>query len=51
MVNISHDLRTPLAIARGFAETLALKEGQLPPEEERGYADLVVGKIRHVKKW
>ncbi len=52
MVNISHDLRTPLAIARGFAETLALKEGQIPPEEERGYADLVVGKIRHVeKKW
>jgi signal transduction histidine kinase len=50
MVNISHDLRTPLAIARGFAETLALKKGQLSEEEERAYGNLVVGKIRQVEK-
>ena len=29
MVNLSHDLRTPLAIARGYAETLSLKKGDL----------------------
>jgi signal transduction histidine kinase len=50
MVNISHDLRTPLAIARGYTETLALKKGQLPPEEEAMYIELVVSKLRQVEK-
>jgi signal transduction histidine kinase len=50
MVNISHDLRTPLAIARGYTETLALKKGQLRPEEEAVYIELVVSKIRQVEK-
>jgi signal transduction histidine kinase len=50
MVNISHDLRTPLAIARGYTETLVLKKGQLQPEEEATYIELVVSKIRQVEK-
>jgi K+-sensing histidine kinase KdpD len=50
MVNISHDLRTPLAIARGYTETLALKKGQLQPEEEAAYVELVMSKIRQVEK-
>ena len=50
MVNISHDLRTPLAIARGYAETLQLKKGQLQPEEVAAYSELVVGKLRQVEK-
>jgi signal transduction histidine kinase len=50
MVNISHDLRTPLAIARGYTETLALKKGQLRPEEEAVYIELVVSKLRQVEK-
>jgi signal transduction histidine kinase len=50
MVNISHDLRTPLAIARGYTETLVLKKGQLRPEEEATYIELVVSKIRQVEK-
>ena len=29
MTNMAHDLRTPLAIARGYAETLQLKRGEL----------------------
>jgi signal transduction histidine kinase len=48
MVNISHDLRTPLAIARGYAETLVMKKGELAPEEERNYSELVVAKLRQV---
>jgi signal transduction histidine kinase len=50
MVNISHDLRTPLAIARGYAETLFMKKGELSPDEERTYSDLVVAKLSQVDK-
>ncbi len=49
IVNLSHDLRTPLAIALGYGETLLLKRGELKPEEEREYMELVVGKIRQVE--
>jgi signal transduction histidine kinase len=50
MVNISHDLRTPLAVVRGYTETLALKKGQLRPEEEASYIGLVMSKIRQIEK-
>jgi signal transduction histidine kinase len=50
MTNMSHDLRTPLAIARGYAETLQLKRGELSVGEEREYGELVLGKIRQVEK-
>jgi signal transduction histidine kinase len=49
IVNLSHDLRTPLAIARGYGETLLLKRGELRAEEERDYMELVVAKIRQVE--
>jgi signal transduction histidine kinase len=50
MTNMSHDLRTPLAIARGYAETLQLKRGELSDGEEMEYGELVLGKIRQVEK-
>jgi signal transduction histidine kinase len=50
MTNMAHDLRTPLAIARGYAETLQLKRGQLRMDEEREYGELVLNKIRQVEK-
>jgi signal transduction histidine kinase len=49
IVNLSHDLRTPLAIARGYGETLLLKKGELSPGQEQEYMELVVGKIRQVE--
>ncbi|HVU95927.1 MAG TPA: HAMP domain-containing sensor histidine kinase [Puia sp.] len=48
MINISHDLRTPLAIARGYAETLVMRKGELGPADERAYGELVVTKLRQV---
>ena len=40
LANVSHDLRTPLASMQGYLETLLLKHGTLPPEEERAYLEV-----------
>jgi signal transduction histidine kinase len=40
LANVSHDLRTPLASMQGYLETLLLKHGTIPPEEERGYLEV-----------
>jgi signal transduction histidine kinase len=40
LANVSHDLRTPLASMQGYLETLLLKHGTLPPEEERMYLEI-----------
>ncbi len=50
MTNMAHDLRTPLAIARGYAETLQLKRGELSAGQEKEYGELVLAKIRQVEK-
>ena len=50
MTNMAHDLRTPLAIARGYAETLQLKRGELNVVQEKEYGELVLAKIRQVEK-
>ncbi|HWB92637.1 MAG TPA: histidine kinase dimerization/phospho-acceptor domain-containing protein [Puia sp.] len=49
LVNLSHDLRTPLAIARGYGETLLLKKAELSDAQARGYTELVVEKIVKVE--
>lgn len=40
LANVSHDLRTPLASMQGYLETLLLKHGTIPLEEERGYLEV-----------
>lgn len=37
IANISHDLRTPLAIIQGYIETLQMKEASLNSEERKDY--------------
>ena len=39
IANISHDLRTPLAIMKGYVETLLLKEEELSPELRKQYLE------------
>lgn len=51
IATISHDLRTPLAIARGYTETLILKreKGDVTPEEQDYYAGLIYTKMLQIE--
>lgn len=39
IANISHDLRTPLAIMKGYVETLLLKNDNINPEQRKQYLE------------
>ena len=41
IANISHDLRTPLAIIQGYIETLQMKENELSKEEREDYLNKI----------
>ncbi|WP_158797163.1 HAMP domain-containing sensor histidine kinase [Pedobacter sp. L105] len=49
LANISHDLRTPLAVARGYTETL-LMENTAGSKEQSTYLDMILNKIMQVEK-
>ncbi len=39
VANVSHDLRTPLAVLQGYLETLQLKWDEMSAQQRRGYLD------------
>lgn len=41
IANISHDLRTPLAIIQGYIETLQIKDSDLSQEERKNYLNKI----------
>lgn len=41
IANISHDLRTPLAIIQGYSETLQMKDGTISNEERKEYLESI----------
>ena len=41
IANVSHDLRTPIAIIRGYVETLQMKEETITAEERKRYINTV----------
>jgi signal transduction histidine kinase len=48
--NISHDLRTPLTIIRGYAETIQLKDERLTSNERREYLNSILNNIDRMLK-
>lgn len=42
IANVSHDLRTPLAVVQGYAQTLLLKKSILTESEKEHYTQVVV---------
>lgn len=42
IANVSHDLRSPLAIIHGYIETLLIKGEKLSPEERQNYLEIIL---------
>jgi signal transduction histidine kinase len=49
IATISHDLRTPLSIAHGYAETILLTKEKIEGTEQKKFIELVVLKIKQVE--
>ena len=48
--NVSHDLRTPLAVIHGYIETLMMKSDQLSKEERKKYLKITLESTHKLKK-
>jgi len=42
IANVSHDLRSPLAIMQGYIETLAMKKNSIPENEKARYLSIIL---------
>ncbi len=42
VANVSHDLRTPISIIRGYVETVLIKEDRLSPAERKQYLETIL---------
>ena len=50
IANVSHDLRTPLSIMRGYVETLLMKEETISKEERTRYLHIVLNSSEKLSK-
>lgn len=50
IANVSHDLRTPLSVIHGYAETLWMKQDRLPPGEQQFYVKQVLENVVRLEK-
>ena len=42
IANVSHDLRTPISIIKGYVETLIIKQDNIKPEQREQYLDRIM---------
>lgn len=50
VANVSHDLRTPLAIIQGYVETLLMKSKDLSKEEQRKHLNTVMASAHQLSR-
>ncbi len=50
IANVSHDLRTPLAILKGYIETLQMKRNTLSDEEQQEYLEITHSNVDKLSK-
>lgn len=50
IANVSHDLRTPIAVAHGYAETLRIKQDTLGAAERNRYAEYILQSTNKLKR-
>ncbi len=50
IANVSHDLRTPLAVMHGYIETLQIKKGSLSDAEQMQYVAIIERNIKQLTK-
>lgn len=50
IANVSHDLRTPLAVISGYVETLIMKQGKLTREQEKKYLEVIHQSSEHLSR-
>lgn len=50
VANVSHDLRTPLAVVQGYIETLLIKDAELSPDMRKQYLNTTLNSINKLEK-
>ncbi len=50
VANVSHELRTPITNVRSYAETLVDSTGDLPPETEQRFLNVILGESDRMTK-
>ena len=50
LAKLVHDLRSPLAVAEGFAQLLARDDGELTPEQRADFAGRVAAAVADMRE-
>lgn len=50
IANVSHDIRTPIAVIQGYIETMIIKEDSLDPQKKDEYMKLILKSTERLKR-